>query len=364
MMRICHITTVHQPFDGRIFHKECRSLAAAGHEVSLVAPHSRDEDIDGVRVIAIRKIENPYKRILIAPFLAFSKALRTKSKVYHLHDPELLLPGFFMSLIGKKIIFDSHEYVGEQILSKDWIPTRVLRRSISFIYDFVEKIFTVFFAGIIVADEDAKKRFSLKKQVEIIRNYPILEEINQQAFKQIPKNGNMVVIYVGGLTRIRGIRELVLAMNDIDARLWLMGPWESDSFREECESIDSWSKCDYLGTIPFGQQYDYLRAADIGMATLYPEKNYLRSLPVKAFEYLACGSVLIMSNFEYWKEFFGEYAMFVDPYQPQDIAAKINMLLHDRVLMEKMSRTGIEKVNSEFSWEEESNKLIEFYAKI
>ena len=363
-MRICHITTVHTPFDGRIFHKECKSLAEAGNEVFLIAPFNRDETIDGIHLRAVKPIKNPFIRILLVPCQSFFRALGTRSKVFHLHDPELLIIAVFLSILGKKTIFDSHENVGEQILTKEWIPSRTLRKCVSILYGLIEKFCVLLLTGVIAVNEDIRQRFAFKKCTVIIRNYPILNDINRTYIKDIPKNHDAVIVYAGGLTRIRGIRELILAMNDVDARLWLMGPWESDVYRVDCESLPAWHKCDYHGIVPFGEQYDYLRKADIGMVTLYPEKNYLKSLPVKAFEYMACGLALVMSDFEYWQEFFGEYAMFVDPYKPEDIAKKVNLLLHDKAMADKMSQAGMEKVNQEYSWEEESKKLIDFYFKI
>lgn len=362
LMKICHITTVHTPFDGRIFHKECKSLANAGHEVFLVATLEKDINVEGIQLKAIKSIRNPYLRILISPCKAFFKALRTKARVFHLHDPELLFIGIILSILGRKVVFDSHENIGEQILTKDWIPSKSVRRFVSFLYGLIEKFSSLFFTGIVAVNEDIRRRFSFKRKTVIIRNYPILGDINDSRHKEVPKNHERVIIYAGGLTRIRGIRELVVAMEYIDARLWLMGPWESDKYQIECESLSTWTKCDYLGIIPFGKQYDYLRSADIGMVSLYPEKNYLKSLPVKAFEYMACGAVLVMSNFDYWQDFFGDNAKFVDPYQPADIAEKINILLQDEPLLENMRRAGIEKVNREFSWEEESKRLLEFYS--
>ena len=45
-MRIAHLTI--GPLDARVFQKECRSLAAAGHDVHLLVPGPMPPDSDGV----------------------------------------------------------------------------------------------------------------------------------------------------------------------------------------------------------------------------------------------------------------------------------------------------------------------------
>ena len=51
-MKICHLTSVHERYDIRIFLKQCRSLARAGHEVTLVVADGRGpETREGVRIV-------------------------------------------------------------------------------------------------------------------------------------------------------------------------------------------------------------------------------------------------------------------------------------------------------------------------
>ena len=49
IMIVAHMVIDHIPLDVRVFYKECRSLAAAGHDVHLIAAGECDEQRDGVR---------------------------------------------------------------------------------------------------------------------------------------------------------------------------------------------------------------------------------------------------------------------------------------------------------------------------
>lgn len=61
--RVCILTTVHQPFDTRIFHKQAKTLVEAGNDVTLVAQHDKNEVVDGVEIVALLKPRSRFASI-------------------------------------------------------------------------------------------------------------------------------------------------------------------------------------------------------------------------------------------------------------------------------------------------------------
>src|ERR1700720_1490619 len=47
--KICVLTSVHPPCDVRIFHKECKSIARAGYDVTLIASVENDGVREGIK---------------------------------------------------------------------------------------------------------------------------------------------------------------------------------------------------------------------------------------------------------------------------------------------------------------------------
>ncbi|MBA7707074.1 hypothetical protein ES703_115939 [subsurface metagenome] len=114
------------------------------------------------------------------------------------------------------------------------------------------------------------------------------------------------------MSRIRGIKEIIKAMEFIGdkAELWLLGKWENKEFERKCEELKGWQYTKYLGLLPLSKVYRYTKAADVGISILYPTENYVTSLPIKAFEYMACNLPMVMSNFPYWRRIFEKCTLF------------------------------------------------------
>src|SRR5467141_3498823 len=107
--RVVHLTSVHPPFDVRIFHKECKSIVRAGYDVTLIASHDRDETRDGIRLKAIPKQSGRLSRMTRGFWSIYREALRQDADLYHFHDPELIPLGLLLRMKGKKVIYDVHE---------------------------------------------------------------------------------------------------------------------------------------------------------------------------------------------------------------------------------------------------------------
>ena len=337
-LSVCHISTVHSAFDDRIFYKECVSLSKAGYEVTLVINHDKDERVKGVNIKALKPTSSRLKRIFIKPFKAAFKVLKSKPKVIHLHDPELLPLGVLFAVLGKKVVYDMHELVYHQIADKSWIGFPLVRKLISKVYFFIEKISITLFSRVILAED---------------------------GYKHYKVTNNKIVIYAGGLTVIRGIKEVIQAVNKLDGvELWLLGSWENERYQKESMNEDKNNVVNYIGQVRMEDVYAYMKVADIGIANLYHLENYLTSLPVKAFEYMACRLPIIMSDFPFWKNVFSECALFVDPKNPTEISEKIKYLISRPELAQIMADKSYKLVYEKYSWEQESNKLVELYQKM
>lgn len=362
--KVCHITTVHQPFDNRIFFKECCTLREQGYNVVLLCANAQNTIRNGVNIIGFEGHTNRLMRFFITSFFtAYLNARNVNADLYHLHDPELVWMGLLLRISGKKVIMDLHENNSAAVLSRPYIHSNAIRRLISFLIKLIEKATLPAFNGIVTARPDISQLFEQLNPVTL-RNFPIVPD-----YANIPKldivKTKKSIIYVGGASRIRGITELIDAMERIDdVELWILGPFESNAYFNECKSMAGWKNVRYFGIVEANDIFPYIKAADAGIITFLPKPNHLTTLATKPFEYMACGLPVIMSNFSYWRSFFGESGIYVDPENSNEIANAILDLMHNESLLTNLKSRNLKLSVQEYNWQKEKIKLIELYQRV
>lgn len=367
-IKVCHLSTVHPSYDTRIFHKECKSLLHLGYDVTLIIQNDKNETVEGIKIIALPKAKNRIQRIFGMTIKAFLLALKQKADIYHFHDPELILIGILLKLLGKKIIYDVHESV-QDIDSKAYL-TPIMRSLAGKLVRILRRITVLFFDYIVVAGDDICEEFGKRNNIVTIRNFPTLKWMDLcTSFGSISPRQN-IIVYVGAVSEDRCIREYLKAMEYVksESELWVIGNFYPPSLEDKIK-IKSSDKIKFVGRIPYSKVPEYLSKASIGLVCFYPDPNNIEAVAGrnnKVYEYMGAGLSIICSNFPKWKEVVegNQVGITVNPKDPKEIGLAIDYLLENTALRKKMESNGLRLSLEKFNWESEAVKLSEIYSKI
>ncbi|CAA0189638.1 glycosyltransferase family 4 protein [Tenacibaculum maritimum] len=363
--RIIHLTSAHNRRDTRIFEKECKGLTKLGHEVSMVvADGLGNEIIGGIEIYDVGKLPGRINRFIRTTRLVFDKAIDLKGDIYHLHDPELMPIGVKLKRLNKKVIFDAHEDLPKQILAKPYL-NKISAKFLAFLISrYEKKVFKKFDFIIAATPYIRDKILEFNKNCIDVNNYPILEEFSVEKTWDDKEDQ---VCYVGGISKVRGISELVKSLNYVEnTHLALAGNFSGVEFEKEVKNCKSWGKVVELGYLNRQQVASVYSKSKAGLVTLHPIVNYLDSLPVKMFEYMAAGIPVIASDFKLWQEIIYENkcGICVNPLEPKSIAKAINDIVLNPKEAEIMGRNGRAAVENKYNWRIEMKKLSKVYNKI
>jgi len=359
MAHIVHLTSAHPRYDTRIFVKQCRSLAARGHAVTLVVADGLGvETVDGVRIVDVGRLPGRLNRVLRTTWRVLAAARRLDADIYQLHDPELVPAGLRLKRLGKAVIFDSHEDVPVQLLAKPYLNAPA-RRLLSSGYAACERRAYRRFDGLVAATPFIRERLArIHPNTVDVNNYPTLQE-----FDAAPDWDAKVaeVCYVGSISAIRGIREMVRACELLrsPARLSLVGSFAEPALEREVAHFAGWRRVDAYGHLGRSGVQAAMRRAVAGLVTLHPVVNYLDALPVKMFEYMAAGLPVIASRFPLWQEIVegNGCGVCVDPGDPAAIAAAIDHFCLHPQAARRMGENGRRAVHARYHWHGEADKL-------
>ncbi len=364
-LKIAHLTCVHKRFDTRIFKKQCISLSRRdNYNVNIVvADGLGNTKHKNINIYDVGSSKNRFDRMFNSVKKIYLKALDLDCDIYHLHDPELLNIGLKLKNKGKKVIFDSHEDVSEDIMIKDWIPF-YFRKLISLIYNAFERSICKQLDFVISATPYISNKFQEKGIISIdIKNYPIKEDFIYQKTNWDEKRDE--ICYVGEISKERGIIEIIESLESLkNIRLNLVGSFSDLNLKNRCEKMKGWSKVNELGFLSKKEINKVFNNSKLGIVTLHPTKTYLPSIPVKIFEYMAAGLPIVCSNFDYWDELiFKKYkcAVKVNPLSSSEIADAVELLIYSDNDSKKMIEEGTRAIKETFNWNIEEKKLYDVY---
>lgn len=364
MKKIIHLTSVHPRYDTRIFLKMCSSLAKEkDFDVSLVVADGKGNEIkNGIKIFDVSKPNNRVDRILNITKKVLKKAINLDGDIYHLHDPELIPIGLKLKKLGKKVIFDSHEDVPKQIIDREYLPKWILR-IISFGLNSYEKYACEKFDAIVAATPTIRDKFlKINKNSIDINNYPIWGELSFEKIDWSIKQN--YIIYVGGITKIRSIREIIKSLGFLrDIKLILGGNFIEKELEIEVKNYLEWKKVEYKGFVDRKKYKELLTISKVGLVLFYPYPNHIDSQPNKMFEYMSAGIPVVASNFPLWKEIIekNNCGICVNPLNPREIADAVNYLIENPEIAERMGKNGQKAVIEKYNWDNEYKKLLNLY---
>lgn len=365
MSRIAHLTSAHPRFDTRIFVKQCCSLAQFYETYLVVADGKGNEIKNRVSILDVGKFNGRINRMFNAPNAVFEKALALDADIYHLHDPELIPIGLKLKKNGKKVFFDAHEDLPNQIMSKHYLNL-VSKKLIALLVKSYEKYACAKLDGVVAATPFIRDKFlKINKNTIDINNYPKLEEFSSIDTNFLKENQ---VCYIGGLADVRGIVEMVQAIDlvKLKAELVLAGDFADKNLEQTVKEANGWNKVNFLGYVGRSEIRNTLASSVAGLVVLHPTRSYLDSLPVKMFEYMCAGIPVIASDFPLWRSIVdaAKCGICVDPLKPKAIADAIEYFLKNPTEARLMGQQGRAAVLEKYNWSIEERKLLNHYSSI
>ncbi len=339
----------------------CSSLAGQGHDVTLVGRHLP-------RSLPLPQFSFNTKRIRCqfskgpAFYAEYNTRLylylkKTKADILGSVDYDTLKAVTRAGRrIGAKVIFDAHEWFEEvpELAGRD----KVKRYWMKIARQGLPKTDVRYAVSEGVA-EQMKRTYN--QSFNVIHNYPLLAAEEPSAIR------DDILLYLGVLNKGRGLPELIMAMREIDAKLWIVGDGD---IREQLWSLVAehqlMEKVSFKGFVPPEELPTYLSKARIGINLLDgSSESYRYSLANKFFDYVHAGMPQVCMDFPEYRRYnqMHNVATLISDLKQRSIVYAINHLLGDRNFWFTFHVSCLE-ARKEWCWEKEEPKLLELVSNL
>ena len=270
--RILVVSSAHRASDGRIAQKQAKTLADAGYAVTVLAlERAKGTSLPpGPEFVEYAPPAARTRRFLLRlPWLLVYCA-GNRFDAYHLHDPDLILIGSFLKLLGRRVVYDVHESYPMVVLDRAWIP-QALRPLLSRIWRKLEAAFVRRVDLTVTAHHAVSEQFP-EGNVITVQNFPILAD--WKAAADVPPMAQRPhrVLYYGDLTEQRGLFTMLQAIAAVETDpppVLRLGGSLSRPLQQAVEQAPGFRRTDYLGWLNRKQLAAELSQARAGLVLLH-----------------------------------------------------------------------------------------------
>ena len=340
-----------------------KHLAQRGHEVHVVTSRgkglSRERTEEGFTIHHGGVIGKPVLGFTSYFMHAYSTVKKIDSDLIHAQSISLALDALLIKKILKK------PYVTWAQGSDIYSPSRFYRRFHKF---------TLANADAVIAQTGDEKRIMQKTCDRDIMTLPSgidlgrfsnLSREESRSGLQI-KEGEKVILFVGILFAVKGVKYLIQAMNVIrqqepKARLMLVGDGEERQDLEKLtSSLNLVDSVTFVGKVSNEKVLQYMAAADIFVLPSLSE-----GFPLVISEAMASGLPIVTTNVTGLSEIVhnGENGLLVESKNSIELAEKILLLLQDDELRRRISQNNKQRVK-DYTWDKVIDRLEEVYQKV
>ena len=373
--KIALVTTGHPPFDERIYWKFGLSISSHGYETEIICSTEN---------ITIKK-----NNIAIHGFKDDSLSRKAKlNKLFHFIDgfnPDLIICFEASAIIPAykykksvnnkcKIILDITEWYPENVAFKYW----GIKKWLSYFTLYFFNIYVTNLADILILGEKNKlKRYKIIAPFipkVIIGYYPVLKFFNYSLPQNVPKT--FTLCYAGLINFERGILTILKATErfaelhqDMKIILKILGKFQFADEENKFNSLIKKKKNIIIERVNW-TTYDKIsdNLTDVHICLDLRDRNYIyrNSLPIKIFEYMACGKPFIYSDIQPIKDELNvkDFGILVNPDNLEEIINAIEKYQSDRELLNIHSQNSRREIEDNRNWETESKKLIKLIGNL
>lgn len=387
--------------DNRV-RREAESLVNAGYDVTVIAVRDKSgavplrEEQNGVKIERVlkRRFPNfvPFNQQYIRAFWKIYRELKPFD-IVHANDANTLLFGWLLARLWKaKLVYDSHELWesiyherAQELAENPKLSPAKLQKQLQRVKQMeklenwlLERCDAVISVSPSIC-QILKEKSQGKADVHLVRNIaPYYGNVlqNAQLFHhklQLPPE-TRIVLYQGGITAVRGINQLLDAMEligpDRNITLVMLGPISPIYYNQIGKRILASRTLRhtvyYLEAVAPEDLLDWTTSAHLGIhPILNCRANHYHCLPNKLFEYIQAEIPVAVSNMPHMKQIVDDYQIgfTFDPENPAEMASRIQEFF-DSPDQQQLYYQQLKTAKAALNWENEQNQLITLYTTL